>query len=457
MTRSTSLRSIFVSFLVAVCVHVVIFFVFVAMVAWGAFVVETDDEEEEEFPKEEKIEMQVVYEDPEEAVLVEEVPEDVEEAESEEEQEEPTPEDVEEPESEEAEEGSEEAEPEPEPEPQPQPEPVVEPEPQPEPESQPEPEVVVEPEGEEPVVVVTPEFVQTDESQEAELSEPTDLIGERNTQATSDANAVAGSSDLAALSGAYRPDSDVKTFDADFTEGENARKDAGEGEVGDSGQGEDELNEEQTLNEEGGVVQDEEQNLIEPEEVVEEELVLPEDDGDLASISSMLTTLEEALGEENLKINEELQELAKVEETMPNQEGLPAREAGPRDGGFAPQARKTRVAGVLSALGSGSLNVEKTPVGEYQAKILRKLETEWQIVNLDNRSLLAPGSITLYFAVNAKGEVMGQRQMARVGASNTQLGFVLSALDKIKISAMSSAVKKELDGEPLEIIVTFNY
>lgn len=449
MTRSTSLRSILVSFLVAVCVHVVIFFVFVAMVAWGAFVVEEDerDEQEEEILKEDKVEMRIIYEDPEDVKEPEPEEEEQEEEQGpEEEQEEAEP--VDEP------------QPEPESQPEPEPEPESPPEPQPEPESQPEPEleVVVEPEGEEPVVVVTPEFVQTDESQEAELREPTDLIGERNTQATSDANAVAGSSDLAALSGIHRPDSDVKTFDADFTEGETARKDAGEGEVGDSGLGEEEVNEEQLVGEEGGVVQEVEQNLIEPEELaVEEELVLPQDDDDLASISSMLTTLEEALGEKNLKIDEELQELAKVEETMPNQEGKPAREAGPRDGGFAPQARKTRVAGVLSALGSGSLNVEKTPVGEYQAKILRKLETEWQIVNLDNRSLLAPGSITLYFAVDAKGVVMGQRQMARVGASNTQLGFVLRALDKIKISAMSSAVKKELDGEPLEIIVTFNY
>jgi len=65
--------------------------------------------------------------------------------------------------------------------------------------------------------------------------------------------------------------------------------------------------------------------------------------------------------------------------------------------------------------------------------------------------------VTLYFVVNKSGKVLRQKQMAMVGASGTQWGMILRALSGINIPKMPKDVIKELAGDPLEIIVTFNY
>ena len=60
-------------------------------------------------------------------------------------------------------------------------------------------------------------FVQTNEGQESEAPpQETDLIGERDTTATSDQEAVAGQDGRAALSGNEEAKYDPKTFDSDF-------------------------------------------------------------------------------------------------------------------------------------------------------------------------------------------------------------------------------------------------
>ena len=112
---------------------------------------------------------------------------------------------------------------------------------------------------------------------------------------------------------------------------------------------------------------------------------------------------------------------------------------------------------MISANGKGSLDVANTAIGRYQGAIFKKLETAWQMENISNRSLLAPGNVTLYFVVNKSGRVSRQKQMAMVGASGTQWGMILRALSGINIPKMPKDVVTELKGDPLEIIVTFNY
>ena len=142
---------------------------------------------------------------------------------------------------------------------------------------------------------------------------------------------------------------------------------------------------------------------------------------------------------------------------MPERPAKDQRQASEQNGGFAPRSRKTRIAGVISANGKGSLDVTNTAIGRYQGQIFKKLETAWQMENISNRSLLAPGNVTLYFVVETTGKVSRQKQMAMIGASGTQWGMILRALSGINIPKMPKDVVKELEGDPLEIIVTFNY
>lgn len=297
-----------------------------------------------------------------------------------------------------------------------------------------------------------PAFVQTNESQESEEPpEETDLIGERDTTATSDKGAVAGAEDMAALSGEEEKKSDPKTFDSDFAEGDAVGGNTGMKDAVDVGKGDDQINQEvaKTTGDAEPLVKD-----PAPEPIEDMTPPLPKDD--LTSIEDALAMLEEEVGD-GLKKEQIKPETEKVEETMPERPTRDQREAAEQDGGFAPRSRKTRVAGVISANGKGSLDVANTAIGRYQGAIFKKLETAWQMENIRNRSLLAPGNVTLYFVVNKDGKVSRQKQMAMVGASGTQWGMILRSLSVINIPKMPKDVVRELEGDPLEIIVTFNY
>lgn len=297
-----------------------------------------------------------------------------------------------------------------------------------------------------------PAFVQTNESQESEEPpEETDLIGERDTTATSDERAVAGAEDMAALSGEEEKKSDPKTFDSDFAEGDAVGGNTGMKDAVDVGKGDDQINQEvaKTTGDAEPLVRD-----PAPEPIEDMTPPLPKDD--LTSIEDALAMLEEEVGD-GLKKEQIKPGTEKVEETMPERPTRDQREAAEQDGGFAPRSRKTRVAGVISANGKGSLDVANTAIGRYQGAIFKKLETAWQMENIRNRSLLAPGNVTLYFVVNKDGKVSRQKQMAMVGASGTQWGMILRSLSVINIPKMPKDVVRELEGDPLEIIVTFNY
>lgn len=297
-----------------------------------------------------------------------------------------------------------------------------------------------------------PAFVQTNESQESEEPpEETDLIGERDTTATSDEGAVAGAEDMAALSGEEEKKSDPKTFDSDFAEGDVVGGNTGMKDAVDVGKGDDQINQEvaKTTGDAEPLVKD-----PAPEPIEDMTPPLPKDD--LTSIEDALAMLEEEVGD-GLKKEPIKPGTEKVEETMPERPTRDQREAAEQDGGFAPRSRKTRVAGVIRTNGKGSLDVANTAIGRYQGAIFKKLETAWQMENIRNRSLLAPGNVTLYFVVNKDGKVSRQKQMAMVGASGTQWGMILRSLSVINIPKMPKDVVKELEGDPLEIIVTFNY
>ena len=295
-------------------------------------------------------------------------------------------------------------------------------------------------------------FVQTNEGQESEAPpQETDSIGERDTTATSDQEAVAGQDGRAALSGNEEAKYDPKTFDSDFAEGDVVGENVDVKDSLDVGKGKEDINQEaaKMTGDAKPLLKDEAEELV-------KEATPPNPKDELTSIKEALALLEEEVGDDWKKEPVE-PEAEKIEETLPERPAKDQRQASEQNGGFAPRSRKTRIAGVISANGKGSLDVTNTAIGRYQGKIFKKLETAWQMENISNRSLLAPGNVTLYFVVETTGKVSRQKQMAMVGASGTQWGMILRALSGINIPKMPRDVVKELEGDPLEIIVTFNY
>lgn len=290
-------------------------------------------------------------------------------------------------------------------------------------------------------------FVQTQEDQAMESKpDESDFIGENNTKATSDAGAESGDQKLPALAGEDDLKQDLKTFKSDFADGQESGPQDGTSVDGEGGNSDAAMSQPEVLDLESPSKPSEPPV---PEEVPKEEMTVPDKD-ELAAIDQALKELDEALADDKPVSK-------KVEETLPERVASQASESGNKDGGFAPQTRKTKVKGVINASGDGSVNVENTPVGRYQAKILKLLERSWQMENIQNRSLIAPGNITLYFAVNRNGIVSNQQQVAMNGASDTQWGMVLRALGSLDIPKMSKDVIEDLDGDALELTVTFNY
>ena len=294
----------------------------------------------------------------------------------------------------------------------------------------------------EPRLVEEKSFVQTNLNQAVEeRPENPNFIGQNNTMASSDREAVAGESELTALAGEKDPQADLKSFDSNFSDGENQP-------VGKLSETPDSPNADPTQQPENEIDQEAHDNAQVPEDSAKLEETKMAETEDLAELDQALRALEEALADDSPQ-----QELVEPNDLKK----VSSKQAAPQNGGFAPQAKKTRVQGVIRATGVGSLDVANTALGRYQAAIYQKLERSWQVEVIRNRSLIVPGNITLYFTVNQNG-VVGNRSWVSInGTSFAQRGMIVNALEKIEIAQMPPEVLQELQGDTLELIVTFDY
>lgn len=294
----------------------------------------------------------------------------------------------------------------------------------------------------EPRLVEEKSFVQTNLNQAVEeRPENPNFIGQNNTMASSDREAVAGESELTALAGEKDPQADLKSFDSNFSDGENQP-------VGKLSETPDSPNADPTQQPENEIDQEAHDNSQVPEDSAKLEETKMAETEDLAELDQALRALEEALADDSPQ-----QELVEPNDLKK----VSSKQAAPQNGGFAPQAKKTRVQGVIRATGVGSLDVANTALGRYQAAIYQKLERSWQVEVIRNRSLIVPGNITLYFTVNQNG-VVGNRSWVSInGTSFAQRGMIVNALEKIEIAQMPPEVLQELQGDTLELIVTFDY
>jgi len=294
----------------------------------------------------------------------------------------------------------------------------------------------------EPRLVEEKSFVQTNLNQAVEeRPENPNFIGQNNTMASSDREAVAGESELTALAGEKDPQADLKSFDSNFNDGENQP-------VGKLSETQDSPSADPTQQPENEIDQGAHDNSQVPEDSPKLEETKMAETEDLAELDQALRALEEALADDSPQ-----QELVEPNDLKK----VSSKQAAPQNGGFAPQAKKTRVQGVIRATGVGSLDVANTALGRYQAAIYQKLERSWQVEVIRNRSLIVPGNITLYFTVNQNG-VVGNRSWVSInGTSFAQRGMIVNALEKIEIAQMPPEVLQELQGDTLELIVTFDY
>jgi outer membrane biosynthesis protein TonB len=140
----------------------------------------------------------------------------------------------------------------------------------------------------------------------------------------------------------------------------------------------------------------------------------------------------------------------------PTQPASPAPQS-PQSPGFRGNQKKTRLEGSISRLGRSALDVEDSALGRYHAAVSRAVEKEWQRNCVRNRDYITPGQLTMRVMLEASGKVRSVGFMEEFGVGNIPKGFTLNSIRDAEIPAMPGELKKQLDGEPLELIYRFNF
>lgn len=127
------------------------------------------------------------------------------------------------------------------------------------------------------------------------------------------------------------------------------------------------------------------------------------------------------------------------------------------DPAFSGYQRKAAIVGSISRSGRSALNVANTPLGRYQALISRAVELEWQRNCARHRDFITPGFLTVRFFVETSGKVRTVQFVGQMQTGEVQKGFTLNSIRDAAIPAMPAALKKEYSKEPLELIFNFYF
>ncbi len=127
------------------------------------------------------------------------------------------------------------------------------------------------------------------------------------------------------------------------------------------------------------------------------------------------------------------------------------------DPAFAGNQSKTAIRGSISRNGRSALDVADTAMGRYQSKISRAVELEWQRNCVKHRDFITPGYLTVRFFVQPSGKVRSVQFVGDLKTGEIQKGFTLNSIRDAPIPEMPSAVRKEMDGDALELIFNFYF
>lgn len=125
--------------------------------------------------------------------------------------------------------------------------------------------------------------------------------------------------------------------------------------------------------------------------------------------------------------------------------------------GFRTREQRTRSSGTFIIGSRPALNVAATPRGQYEAEIYRRIARYWYAACDEHRGDIIPGSITISLRLNRNGRLHNMDLIRRRGASVLQQSFTLASIRQASLPAMPPAVQREVVGELLELIFTFNF
>jgi hypothetical protein len=304
-------------------------------------------------------------------------------------------------------------------------------------------------------------FVRTSPDQQAERPEKPAFIGERNTQATSDAAPVAGADPLMPSQRGKEQDyeGDLETTVSDYQDGElDSNKIAPPDPTAGSPAQEE-------------VLASEEAEAMKPAQPpAAAETATAE-----TQVAATPATPKEPIAAGPFPVERQTQEASPPEQPKPapperqtaaegtdtgkaesaKQEPKPAVKSDAP--GFNGYQRKTHIQGSITRQGRSALDVEDSLLGRYHAALSRAVEKEWQLNCVRNRDYITPGQIIVRFVLEPSGKVRSLVFVEEFGVGNIQKGFTSESIRTARIPAFPAELKKQLDGEPLEVTYSFTF
>lgn len=297
-----------------------------------------------------------------------------------------------------------------------------------------------------------PQFARTSPDQTEEAPEKPEFIGERNTRATSDTTPVAEAKEQPSQKG-REPlwEDEVETTQSKYQDGDLAH---------------DRIK--RTAEEPKPLSPATPAAEPQPTEATSAAKL----DGTSEADTPPAEATRERLAEGGLPVERRVKEAKPAEEPKPPQPERqsddqpppqksvaqqPKPAADPAAPGFRGNQTKTKLVGSITRTGRSALNVEDSVLGRYHAAVGRAVEKEWQLNCVRNRDYITPGMLTMSFMLDVSGKVREIRVVEDLQVGAIPKGFTLNAINDAKIPAMPADLKKQLNGEPLELLYRFSF
>ena len=128
------------------------------------------------------------------------------------------------------------------------------------------------------------------------------------------------------------------------------------------------------------------------------------------------------------------------------------------DPGFRPTTEASQMVGSISRSGGvSSLDTEATPLGKYKKSVHNSIAKEWYRRIGQNPDLIKPGALQVRWYVYDTGKVRGINILRELQGSEIQKGITIQSISTAKIPQMPVSLKQDLNGDPVEITITFQF
>ncbi len=348
----------------------------------------------------------------------------------------------------------------------------------------------------EPRAKLSPEVVRTSEDQPAGIPEDTNLLGERDTLASSNAEVNPNAPNRSAIKGqdsTFNETTNTSYQDGDLAHmnkgaesklnipeppteaakeievepsklADKAMKEAKSRIVETDVRGDALEKKEKKEAMEASILDDEVKKYLESENKALAEAKEATAQNDIKKKSEKPKDAKESQKEQNTiankKVDPDALKQKSVEEKQVRKKKAQLKQTASKSAkqGFRSETKATRFEGSISRRSrAGSNDVKATPLGKYMAEVSKLVEREWQRRCSLKGDLIQPGTLRMSFLLDSRGKITRIDTISQTYGSAANHSITFQAINSAKIPQMPSKVRAVQNGDPIEFTYTFSF